>query len=339
MNEISQLTHSVRSISVLKSALKKREISIETLLLGTDIDLSLLDDPGNRIDLFNELEFYRRLSQVSSDPLLGLAIGREYHLARYGIWGFALMSAPSANKAMEVALNYILLAYSYFDYRIVRENSQIWLESTSIADFDGCKQMMADREMSAVVLIFEEITGRNDIVKKLGFPSDFEGDVELYKEFYQRPVTLDGDCYKIYFDQSLLELPLPKSDPETFEICCERCEKLQTTLLNQGKTSETIRKIILHNPREVPDIEEVARILNISSRTLRRRLKIEGSGFKELLQETRYELAKSYLVDTDIKIEEISDLLGYNDSGNFTNAFKRWSGCSPSNYRREMFTI
>jgi len=71
----------------------------------------------------------------------------------------------------------------------------------------------------------------------------------------------------------------------------------------------------------------------MSVRTLRRRLKEEGSSYRELLDEIRYGLAREYLGQTQLPLEEISGLLGYTEAGNFSHAFKRWSGMSPREWR------
>jgi AraC-like DNA-binding protein len=60
----------------------------------------------------------------------------------------------------------------------------------------------------------------------------------------------------------------------------------------------------------------------------------EGSSFRELLEEIRYGLAREYLADTGLPMGEIASLLGYTDSGNFSHAFRRWAGVSPTRWRR-----
>jgi AraC-like DNA-binding protein len=74
----------------------------------------------------------------------------------------------------------------------------------------------------------------------------------------------------------------------------------------------------------------------MSVRTLRRRLREEGSSYRELLDEIRFGLARDYLTDTRLPLEEISELLGYSEPGNFSHAFRRWSGQSPRLYRQEL---
>ena len=76
-------------------------------------------------------------------------------------------------------------------------------------------------------------------------------------------------------------------------------------------------------------MEACAKELNMSSRNLRRKLKEEGSSYKDILDEFRFALSQKYLRNTRMTLEEIADRLGYSDAANFSHAYKRWSGEAP----------
>ena len=82
-------------------------------------------------------------------------------------------------------------------------------------------------------------------------------------------------------------------------------------------------------------MDQVAKDLLMSSRTLQRRLGEEGSKFNDALNETRKELAQQYIQDDSLPIKEISYLLGFSEAANFTRAYKRWTGTTPSDDRVE----
>jgi AraC-like DNA-binding protein len=72
----------------------------------------------------------------------------------------------------------------------------------------------------------------------------------------------------------------------------------------------------------------------MSPRTLHRRLAVEGTSWKKLLDDVRYERARQLLQDSDSSITEIALDLGYSDHAAFTRAFRRWAGSPPSQHRR-----
>jgi AraC-like DNA-binding protein len=84
----------------------------------------------------------------------------------------------------------------------------------------------------------------------------------------------------------------------------------------------------------VPTLSQVAGRLFLSTRTLRRRLEDSQTSYQEIVGETRRDLAVGYLTHTSLSTEAIAEILGYSDTANFRQAFKRWTGESPQRYRR-----
>jgi AraC-like DNA-binding protein len=79
--------------------------------------------------------------------------------------------------------------------------------------------------------------------------------------------------------------------------------------------------------------EDVAQSLNISARTLRRKLRDENSSFRQVVDELRRDMAIRYLRDTDLTVEEIGETLGFSDDANFRQAFRRWTKTTPREFK------
>ena len=84
-----------------------------------------------------------------------------------------------------------------------------------------------------------------------------------------------------------------------------------------------------------PNIEDIADALHISSRTLQRRLQDEGSSFQRVLEEARHQLARHYLNNSVLELNEAAYLLGYKDANSFVRAFRTWEGVPPARWREE----
>jgi AraC-like DNA-binding protein len=82
-----------------------------------------------------------------------------------------------------------------------------------------------------------------------------------------------------------------------------------------------------------PKMQEIARELHISSRTLQRRLQDAGSNFQKALEEARHQLARHYLTNSLLELSETAHLLGYEDSNSFVRAFRVWEGVPPAHWR------
>jgi len=98
---------------------------------------------------------------------------------------------------------------------------------------------------------------------------------------------------------------------------------------------ESLQDIIVESlSHTCPTLNSVAKQLNMSSRALHRRMESRGMNFKQFLQQTREKLAKLYLKDPSLSLNEIAFLLGYSEHSAFTRAFKQWFGVTPKEFRR-----
>ncbi|MDG0902637.1 ornithine utilization transcriptional regulator OruR, partial [Pseudomonas sp. L01] len=94
-----------------------------------------------------------------------------------------------------------------------------------------------------------------------------------------------------------------------------------------------VRRLLLARPGDFPDLEQAARELHTSGRSLRRHLSSLGTTYQQVLDDVRKRLALQYLTTTQLPLYEIALLLGFNDSSNFRRAFRKWTGKLPSDYR------
>ncbi|MAG31924.1 MAG: hypothetical protein CL908_13635 [Deltaproteobacteria bacterium] len=126
------------------------------------------------------------------------------------------------------------------------------------------------------------------------------------------------------------------SNAEMARICEERCRAILERLGSGGSTVDRVRSHIMEGSRGF-QLESVAREMAMSPRTLRRRLREEGTTFREVVGDLRKGLALDYLESSDLSLEEIAALLGYEDAANFNRAFRRWLGEAPGRYRSSLF--
>ncbi len=139
------------------------------------------------------------------------------------------------------------------------------------------------------------------------------------------------------FDKQYLGLKMVNADPIASQIAINQCESELSALGERRRLAMRVRDILTHSEQHYLSIESVAERLHMSDRTLKRQLAAEGTSFSTLVDEVRYRHATSLLSRTDYSLEQIADELGYSDVANFSRAFKRWSGRSPSNWRKDPY--
>jgi AraC-like DNA-binding protein len=326
--------HPVRSLLPALGVMEEMGFDPQACLKGSGLTLAQLEDPNARMSLQQELVFYRNALELSGDPTIGLRLGEPYTPQRYGLFGYALLSAASFRHALTLAENFGRLTFSFFSFSFGVDGRQAWFALDDPPPIEPeLVNVYIDRDLVAARVDFSEILGQLFPLEAIYVPHDGHGRQRAYRETFDCPVTFSARRGEIRFPSALLDNHLPQSDPESSRHFQQQCQLLIAKLTTQGHFVDDVRMLVLARPGFFPDVDYVAEKLNMSTRTLRRRLKEEGSSYRGVLDEVRYGLAREYLAQTNLPMEEICTLLGYSESANFSHAFRRWSGQTPSEWR------
>ncbi len=328
--------HPVRSLLPALGVMEALGFDRQACLRGTGILVSQLEQPDERMTLQQELTFYRNALAFTGDPTIGLKLGEPFVPQRYGLFGYALLSAATFRHALSLTEKFGRLTFSFFTFRFGAAGRQAWFSMCEPPPLEpALVDLYLDRDMSAALVDFSEILGQPLDLDQVRITHDGHGRDCVYRNHFNCEVVFNAECGQFVFDSALLDRPLPQSDPESSRHFQQQCQMLIAKLSTQGRFVDDVRMLILARPGFFPDIDYVAEKLGMSTRTLRRRLRAEGGSYRELLDEVRFGLAREYLANTRLPMEEISTLLGYTESGNFSHAFRRWSGESPSRWRQQ----
>ena len=113
------------------------------------------------------------------------------------------------------------------------------------------------------------------------------------------------------------------------------CDELLSELKSRIGVAGEIRALLLRDITNPPTLAAIAKLLEVSDRSLRRQLRDQGISFRGLLDELRTQIALKYLRTTKLANEDIALALGFSDAANFRRAFRRWTNKSPSEIRGE----
>ena len=157
-------------------------------------------------------------------------------------------------------------------------------------------------------------------------------DTEPYRRHFRAPVRFDQEMAALVFPSRCLERRIAGADPLLRAMLEERIQQLKGA---QGSEfPDDIRRLLrmrLTNDRCSAD--DIADLLAIHRRTLSRRLKDGGAGYRDISNEIRFEIARQLLGDTEVPLGQIAAALDYSEASAFTRAFRRWSGETPTAWR------
>jgi AraC-like DNA-binding protein len=151
-----------------------------------------------------------------------------------------------------------------------------------------------------------------------------------YRAFFGSPVIFDDARTCIVLRRSDLDRPILSADEELATVL-DGVANRNLDRRMEGRFAVRVRDLLIAQlPHHAASKAEIARALNITERTLLRRLKSEGTTYAGVVQQLREQLALQYLQRGNITNSEIACMLGFSDEGTFSRSFKRWTGRRPS---------
>jgi AraC-like DNA-binding protein len=147
----------------------------------------------------------------------------------------------------------------------------------------------------------------------------------------------DAPAHSVEFDASILALPLPAADTAMYPPLQQHAERLlrERTQAVNGIVAQVHAAIVHSLATEPVRLAGIAGALDLSPRTLQRKLADAGATFQQVLDAARYALAMDYLRQHDLPLVDIAFLLGFQEQSAFTHAFREWSGMNPGAWREQ----
>lgn len=303
------------------------------ILRGTHIELPQLERPDGVLNLDQVEALVLNAVEAVANPTGGLAFGSGLVLPSHGIVGYAGLTAPNVDGALRVAEDFLELVTPLFV-----------LESEEDASGKTVRFVPRYRMSDVVYAVHVKVVvgslsvaikhGVGQVPATIGVqvPADQSELFEWLSAFGLR-VDRGGSVLAIRFPRVVLELPFVLADAQAHANARERCRTALAARAPHERTIREVRRLLREGGRPFQDLETISRRVGVSSRTLRRRLAAEGSSFRELLEQARLSLALRLLSRSDRDITSIAYELGYSNPANFSRAFGRRLGLTPSEYR------
>jgi len=303
------------------------------------IGLSLAELGNSEQDLPQE-DYYALLGDILSSKEIsgiGLQVGRKFSYEDYGILTYAFLSCQNLMQAIK----------TFFRFQVILGSEAMFEESLNIEGNNAiisinCALSIEKLRRYEVELAFAQWSNAQNSLTDNGVKLKFTRvnftftkpqNINLYSEMFGCPVYFEQLENQLIFPKILLEQPLIMANESASQIFVEQYKFLSKNLKKQIGIVDELRRIIINNISQAVVPEELAKALNVSYRTLRRRLSEEGTSLKEVYNDVRMKMATENLSHTDLSIQEIAFLLGYADVTTFHRAFKKWSQQTPGEFR------
>tara|TARA_R110000868_G_scaffold100912_12_gene277785 strand:- start:483 stop:1508 length:1026 start_codon:yes stop_codon:yes gene_type:complete len=285
---------------------------------------------------FDEVEFFALCDRAAcyvDDPSFALRYGSALHLGSHGILGSALMSCRTLRQAAEFLVQHSPagLMDSRVHFAFDRDNAI--LSMTPGIELPSAPNFLPEVFFMAAVNAIGEMVGAELDGCRVEFAFEPTMPEHIYQQYIGLPVVFGEPTNRFVGPRDAVNFPLAAAGNEVADIFVRQCSKLLIEKNRSAGCSAQVRRVLAGSKTRIATEQAIAEHLNMSGRTLRRRLAAENTTFREIQEAMRNDMAIGYLRETRLPIAEIGSLLGFDDVANFRRAFRRWNGCSPQSFR------
>lgn len=306
----------------------------QRLLQDSGLTSADLQTPDKLISHAQELRVFANALSCTRDPALGLSLGLRMHVSAYGMLGYSMLASPTLRDALHLAMAYPALLGSYFKLSLQEEGDEARLIASGYRYAPELTVFNTELCLASLLTVVRDLLGESIRPRRLQLPFRPPLHAQAYTEKLGCPIDFAAPVSALCFNAALLDRPLPLADPVSCHHGQQQCLKLDAQLNNGHDVLEQIRHQLSSQLPDAGSLERVAGQLNRSARTLRRHLQRLNTNYQQLLDEVRFDKARQLLMQTDLPIYLIAEQLGYSETASFRHAFQRWSGHTPSLYRR-----
>lgn len=329
------ITHFAPATNLLWKYLESIDINPKPLYIKAGIKPELLLNPNARISINKVDALWEHAAKVIEDPCFAIDMAEFWHPSNMGALGYAWMASSSLRRGFKRAVRYI---------HVVTEDLNL-----DIADTPAGLKVNVDLEDSVFTLPQHHDLILTIILHMCRFNFGEElvpTEVRLahpepacsnkLKDYFQAEVKFDSEQSSITIARADVDKVLASGNKQ---IALMHDEMLMRYLveIKKGDIVQQVQSIILEN---LPDGQVTDRLvaseLNLSERSMQRRLKEHKTTFRFLLDGVREMVAKQYIENPMNRMSDIAFLLGFSEQSAFSRAFKKWTGKSPVEYRNSL---
>ncbi|MBY5980463.1 AraC family transcriptional regulator [Ferrimonas balearica] len=288
--------------------------------------------PTERIPIERMTRLWNEAVIASDNPAFGLGVAAHVHPMHFRALGMLTVTCQNIEQSLRKIIHYHALISDAVTLSLTEESDRLGFtiearEGVTISD------AAIDAFFSVIQKFCMEMVHAPGLLQEVWVRRSAPANPEPWQQHFRLPVRFAQARNCLWLTRSVLQLDSVHGDAHMAEL--NELAVVQSLQQMQIQTlSQRCRAAIQFSAEEgAPTLEAVAQFLQVSPRTLARKLKQEGVTFNQLLQEKRRTLSVHYLTHSNEPITNIALSLGFRDTSNFNRAFQRWFNTTPSQFR------
>ena len=330
---IADATSLSATAGLVDKALRTYGCDPEPLFTEAGIDRNVYLDPNTRIPT-TKLQTLVKLSlEATGDAGFGLTAAEQFQPAALQGLGFAWLASDTLHDALNRLVRYFRFINPFFKASVDESENTLDLVLMGPENWPNFVYEQVDTGMGVFLRMCQITAGEHIVPERVVMQRPAPLCPDRFSAFFEAPVEYGAAENRLCFDLDLANQHLSTSNPELARINDQAVIDYLARFDRSNITMQVRSRIIEQLPSGAARQESIAEALHLSLRSLQRKLKDEEITFKELLEDTRRDLALQYIRESRRSLGEISYLLGFSEHSSFTRAFRRWTGHSPAEFR------
>ncbi|MBN1653559.1 MAG: AraC family transcriptional regulator [Deltaproteobacteria bacterium] len=328
-------TVSVLLLSPLLKAIRKGGVSVDALFARAELRPEIVGDPDSRVPFSNWVALWRLASEMSGDPALGIHAAEDLEPGVFGVIDYVARCSGTLRGSVERTCRYYPLIHNTARPSLEAQGDR-YLWSYNLLGGLQYPRVLAEYALACWLAISRQGVASELNPLEVHFVHGQSINMSEYRRFFRAPVRLGMERNAMVLDSRTLDWSIINAKAGLCMILDRYAQQLLETLPADKRLSDRVRELIAAELAGGDPSEDcVARKLRMSTRTLRRRLNQEGLTHRSLLDQLRNDLAALYLKEKGLAVSEAAFLLGFANTSAFHKAFKRWTGHTPMEYRKQ----
>ena len=300
------------------------------LLAQAGFDLRHLGGPAARCPLTKTGRLWRVALEATGDEAFGVKLASYFTHTAFHALGYGLSASSTLKEAFERVQHYSHVVSDAVGYRFYRCGAEyhFYIEPRTEVPIESI-----DALVGMHLRMCRSLIGRDFSPLSVELRRPRPAVIDDFERLWRAPLRFNAEHNRMRFDRASIERVLDSGNPELARLS-DAVSARYLARIERHNMEARVRALLTQRlQHSEPTEEEVAEILNVSARTLQRKLGDSGTTFRKIVDETRHAWALAHFSMPQMSVNEVTHLLGFSCSSSFTRAFRRWTGLSPSEWR------
>jgi len=311
----------------------EERITAKKVIQKTGLDFSLLMRVGGFATFDQSTAVYERVANLSTIPGIGFRSPSARSFADQGMLGALMMLAPTIGEALQKLSKFIDVVGGTVDYKFRKIERLFILSTQDKASYSpAAHRLIAEENLAIWKYTSLPAPGLELHLKEIRLDYPKPRHWRMYTDLFPNcEIRFNRPEIAAVLSADVMDLAIPTHNPEAFRKLESVCEELLSRMTPSFKKSVT--EYLEHSSSIGWSASAAADALNMTQKTLSRRLKAEGTSVKEMINARKHNLAMA-MMERGLSDRRIAEELGYAGKSSFVRGFKTWTGMTPSQYRK-----